>query len=181
MENFKRKEVSKYEKLLYRMIIDSLWNTNSRENSNSIKIKFLCIPSFTDYYLLQLDYNDLDFYWHRTTWKRDSDKKFLYYWMEFALEENQILPLELSCIDQEGKASIIQIQDLLNQLETFRIKPYLNSKNILVGRDGELIRLELLNQNTKFQVEWITSSTPNEWEELDTLTDLFYKINSSLL
>jgi hypothetical protein len=138
------------------------------------------MPSFTDYYLLQLGWNDSEFFWHRSVWKRDSDQKFLSFWMDFALEENKILPLELTWLFHEGKGNIIQIHDLLHKIESLRLKPYLNSKNESMGRDGDEIRLEFINQITKLQLEWITSSTPKEWEELDTLANLFYTLNSTL-
>lgn len=177
----KRKTVAKFEKILYEKIKDHIWNSNPLDYHEFTFIEFLCLPSFSDYFLLQLYWNQKDLHWVRSYWKRENDKGFLEFWLEYACENNEILPLELSMTKEEGKVPAIEINEILHSLNKIQTQSFFLPSDSEKGRCGEDRRLKIGRIGSSITLDWLSSSTPIEWKDLDELTEKIHLLNKKLI
>jgi hypothetical protein len=181
MNKISRKEIYENEKILRSLIKENIWNSVPTVIESRASIKLLVIPTFNDYYSIQIIWNEKDFIWNRTKWRMGSDQDFISSWKEIALNENQFLPLELTLIMENGKGQISVLEKLLTQIQSLQIQSFPKPNGLELGKDGDDLKLELGSNKNILTLEWNSANTPKDWEQLDVLTKVIFELNSVLV
>lgn len=138
------------------------------------------MPTFTEYYFLQLFWQGRQLRWVRNTWNRTADATLLSLWSEARAAGETLGELQLTLHREAGIQPIEIAAEFFTLLRTARISvgPQLNSDPW--GRDGDEIILRLGVQEAKSTFHWYTAHTPVDWTQLDTLAESLMRLNTRL-
>lgn len=172
---------TKYEKIFNTKIKESIWNSNPLDEKNFKCLEFLCLPTFTDYFLLQFYWNNQEAKWSQIIWEKEKDKELIELWFDLAISKNEIHPLELSFLKKEGNLDLKISKDIESEINLLNIKSFFLSNFWEKGKDGELRRIKISGDGNFICLEWQSSSTPTEWYELDKFVEKILTISKALI
>jgi hypothetical protein len=142
-------------------------------------LEFLCQPTFTNDFLLQLVWQPKSVYWYRSTWLKAQDQEMLDTWLTYLQEDEEILPLDLTFLRENGEINPLITKDLVQEINNLSITPVLFDDN-LWGRDGEEIMLKIGSEKSYSVFHWHTCATPSNWDALDKLAKTILLLNQEL-
>lgn len=163
-------------KLFDKVVTELLLESNPIEYGNQPHIELLVQPTFTNYFFLQITWNQNTMHWYRTTWLREKDRANYQHWFDKNNTDN--LDLSLTLLQEKGSDNVLIIKDLIEKITKLTIQPSL--EDVIAGRDGEQVFLTIEQPFMRISYLWTTSSTPGTWAKLDEIYQQLLIINKHL-